>query len=183
MGFGDIAGALGGGLFGGITGAFRGPGDGPGVGQLDDRYKKLRDKQNEMAKEFSPQDAIKNQGGLALGNSRRQLASSMAGIKQGAQSRGQLYSGLKQQADLAAQNQSSADLNNQMADISRQEYLNADKLNAQAAASSLDYRDMAQQRENMLYQQALDRRQGRTGMMNAAAGGAGSLIGAFAGGA
>lgn len=192
MGLGSIAKSVGGGAFnaakqvgsgafGGLIGAVRGEGDGPGFGEFDPRAKEILDRQSQMARDYNVGGNIESRVAGATGDSRRNLAASMAGVRNRAQGRGQLWSGLKQQQDLGEIGAAQSDLNNQIADIRRNEYANRDALQTQALGGAMDYQSLQQQRENALYQQALDRKQNRNALMNSGVQGAFSLGGAFLG--
>lgn len=181
MGFGSIAKSIGGGLLGGIAGVVRGEGDGPGYGALDQRVGDVQRGQINAAKNYNVGGNIDSRIAGATGESRRNLAASMAGVRNRAQGRGQLWSGLKQQADLGEIGGAQADLNNQIADIRRNEYANRDLVESQAVGGAMDFQSAQQARENSLYQQALDRKQNRTALMNAGAQGLGSLTGMYMG--
>lgn len=109
---------------------------------------------------------------------RQGLAKKLTDIKNGANSRGLLYSGVKQSADAEAAGQTASTLSNQAYQTNQGLEQQAQGLENTAMDAGMKEQQMRQQMNDSAYQTALKRKQENQAGMSSLMGGAGSLIGA-----
>lgn len=145
------------------------------------------DEQAVQAKKFRAQmgDMSQKQYQQAEDTSRRGLAESMSGIKQGASQRGLLYSGLRSGAEANAASGAQSDLAAQRAEINQNLENTAQGMEQGALQSGMQRYGTQLQQSSDTYQQALqkmkDQQAQQAGIMGAAGSVGGMLLGGMPG--
>lgn len=146
---------------------------------LDPRIKDLQAQQVQQAQDFQNnlpgyQNELYNQ---ADNSARNSMAQKLADVKSASNSRGLLYSGLKQGQESAVGGQTAADLSNQRAKINEQTQGISNQMNQNAIGSGLAMQraqqQMADQNYQMASQQAKQKQEAAQGLI----GGIGKTIG------
>ena len=150
---------------------------------IDPRLEKLQKSREKEAKSFRKQlpQLEKEQQASASDAARRDLASKMSGIKEGANARGLLYSGLRQGAESAAAQESASNLAAQKAAINARLQGQAKALDEAALSGQIGIQGLQSQQADINLQDELARRQARTQGLAGLFGAGGQLGGAALG--
>lgn len=158
-----------------------GPGTGPPPAPPppDPRLVEIRERQINQAKDYRANmgNEKAQQTRTAQDDSRRGLASKMAGINTAANKRGLLYSGLKQGDMYGAQREEAGNLAQNTAQINQNVENKAQALDSQAITGAYQGAQNQQQMADINMQRALQERQARSGAMNSLVGAGGMLAG------
>lgn len=131
----------------------------PQVPQLDPNIQKLADQQLQDAQAFqSNAGSLKqSQGNLAADKSNQGLAQTQKAITNNANSRGLLYSGLRQGAMASASGQAASELAGKQSDINENVQQQIQQMNQQALQSQLGSENVKNQRNALAYNIAMNR--------------------------
>ena len=171
-----IGGVVGGTNPGGIFGEAPKP---PAPPAEDPRLKEIRERQINQAKDYRANMANEkdSQAKIAQDETRRNLATRMAGINTEANHRGLLYSGLKQGAQYGAQGDAAADLASKTSKINEGVENRAQALDSQALTGAYQGAQNQGQMSDINMQRALQERQARSGAISSLSGAIGTGIG------
>ncbi len=148
---------------------------------VDPRLGQIADAQAQQAQQFRsniPQMS-EAQGTAAADDTRRQLAGTVAGVRQNANSRGLLYSGLRQAGEANAGAQAASGLAQKQAGINNNLQGQATTLENQALQSGMGVRQLQQDQYNNAYQRALNAQQQKSQGQSSLLGGVGGIVGAL----
>jgi hypothetical protein len=147
---------------------------------VDQRIKDLVSKQSQQAKDFRGNlGNYKEQQSNAAGDvSRRQLASDIAGVQTRANSRGLLYSGLRQGSEIGAASRAGSDLAKKRMQINQEAESQADDYDSQALQSGVGLQQLEQQRLDRDYEYAIEKKKEKSIWGD----GSGKLVGGLLGG-
>lgn len=151
----------------------------PSAPGVDPRMESLKKEQERQAQEFRekmPQAKEQAMSDFAQ-QEKSQLAGDLAGVKAGAQSRGLLYSGKRQAAELGAKAKSAGRLAKAKQDINISFEDQAKQMENAAIDSGAALQRAQQGMQNEVFNQALSNMQERSANIGALGGVAGSLIG------
>lgn len=173
--FGSALGAIGGGGIAGGLGAFLGSGAGGAIGnaiapqvqaakpppEVDPRLRSMRDKQFQLAQEYREKapGLAEQRYALAGDQARRGLQGDIKQIGTSANSRGLLYSGLRQGAEAQAGQQAASGLAQRRASIIGDVEGQQNQMDRSAIQSGLNVQNIEQGRLDQIYQDAMKRRQ------------------------
>lgn len=148
---------------------------------VDPRLAQMRDQQLQQAKSFRTELPTykDSQFNAAADASRRALAGEVAGVRRSANSRGLLYSGLRQGAEAAASGNAAAALAKRRVAINQESNDRADALDNQALQSGLAIQGLEQNRLDTAYDRALGRQKAKAAAQSSFASGAGGLLGSL----
>ena len=149
----------------------------------DPRLKEIRERQINQAKDYRANMANEkdSQAKIAQDETRRNLATRMAGINTEANHRGLLYSGLKQGAQYGAQGDAAADLASKTSKINAGVETRAQSLDSQALTGAYQGAQNQGQMSDINMQRALQERQARSGALGSLIGAGGMLAGSALG--
>src|SRR5271165_4240856 len=125
----------------------------PQVPQLDPNIQTLSDQQLKTAQQYQTNAAglMQEQGNMAQDQNAQALSGQTKNITNNANSRGLLYSGIKQGAVASAQGNSAANTSAQQAGINQNVTNQANTLNAQALQSQMGVQNLVNQRNSLAY--------------------------------
>lgn len=155
-------------------------GSGPGI---PDAARAQREKIVQTATDYRT-NLGRTQAGLMdvqTDKARRGLAENIAGVRQAANRRGMLYSGLRSGAESEAAGKYASGLSAQRAKIGEETEAKANKLEDLAIEAALQEQQARGKLSDIDYKRALEQRKARNDMMGAVGGAAGGLIGTMAG--
>lgn len=189
MGIGSILGSIGnipnkiGGLLGGSQDAYQPTAEerqrGQQMGQLEDTRKQLSGNAQQYRQNLG---ATQNkQFEQSTDPARTQLARRMSDIDSSANSRGLLYSGLKQGAQADANAGYASGLAQNRTQINADTNNRADQMDQAAISAGLDQQQLQQSIYDDQYQRDLKARDARMGVLNKLGGAVGGLVGSGAG--
>jgi hypothetical protein len=131
----------------------------PQIPQLDPNIQKLSDQQLKDSQDFQAQDGglKQSQGNMAADASNMGLAQTGDAINKNANSRGLLYSGLRQGAMAKAQGGAATELSGKQADINSNVTQQVQQMNNQALQSQMGAQNITNQRNALAYNIAMNK--------------------------
>lgn len=149
------------------------------VNPVDPRLAAIRDKQIQQAQDYRAniQGEREKQYNLAQEGSRRGLAESIANVNKEANARGLLYGAKRQGMEAEARAQNAGALNTQIKGINDQTEAQANALENQALGSGMAVNSMEQNRQDQIYNLALQRQREKAGAFGSMLGGMGGGLG------
>lgn len=177
------------GFLSGVGKFITGSGGGVGTGgdtptqNVDPALKAARDRQITQASNYRTNMAnMKEEQGVQSQESARQgLSQKLANIRSGANSRGLLYSGLRQGAEAGAGSDAAGQVAQERAQINTAVEDQANSLDSQALNSAFSVQKAQQELNDSAYQDALKRKSQGMSLMGMVGGAAGSIGGMAAG--
>jgi len=155
-------------------------GGGADVPEVDPRLKEIATEQRKQAEAFKANlpNYKKSQYNLQAVDAKRDFANQLADIRQKANSRGLLYSGLRAGGEAESRGQLAGNLAGIKSNVNQSAEDQARELELQALNSAQGNVNLQNNREDILYNQALANKQAKLSALTDAAGVAGKLIGA-----
>lgn len=175
------------GFLSGVGKFFSGEGVGGGgptpTQSVDPALKQLRDKQAKQAQDYreNMSNMKEEQGVQSQENARQTLANRLANIRAGSNSRGLLYSGLRQGAESQAGTDTAGQVAQERAQINNSVEDQANQLDSTALNSAFQTQGLQQQLNDSAYQDALQRRKQGISLLGTVGGALGGMVGAGAG--